>query len=310
MTPTTRFAPAAIVSQSASTSSDPYALISANIRFVNQMIQKHQVLPEQLQPEALMTYYLDYYMGQVSNGGHEQFVRNMAASARVPWRRSQRMLGPIEGALDRLAVPRTAAVFRMVRDRLDKDHALLIGARNRGGFHDEYFGKVDNWLSDADRQHYEAVKTEKVLEKNSAFVRSWPSLVVVPDDEVETAISKLITDHPSRDRMAAEYKAFAAELEAERVRRRQRLSEVIAESLRIPVSADAEEKVFDFKSYSRQRVAFGWHTAYAVVTAEGLIAAVLDGRKLYLLDLDKSTGSWRERAVRKPTPEDRELFAI
>ncbi len=223
MTLTTRFAAAAIVSQSASTSSDPYSLISANIQFVNQMIQKHQVLPEQLQPEALMSYYLDYYMGQVSNGGHEQFVRNMAASARVPWRHSQRMLGPIAGALDRLAVPRTAAVFKMVRDRLDKDHALLIGARNRGGFHDEYYGKVDQWLSSADRQHYDAVKAEQVLEKNSAFVRSWPSLVVVPDEDVEAAIDKLIADHPSREQMAAEYKAFAAELSAEPMRRRQRL---------------------------------------------------------------------------------------
>lgn len=310
MTPKSRLTAHAIVSQSAFASSDPYALISANIRFVNQVIHKHQVVPEHMQPEALMSYYLDFYIGQVSNGGHEQFVRNMAASSKVPWRRSQRTLEPIAAALARLDVPRTAAVFKMVRDRLDKDQALLIGARNRGGFHDEYFGKVDKWMTDADRQHYEAVKTEKVLEKNSAFVRSWPALVVVPDEEVDAAIAKLIADDPSRALMEAEHKPFAAELAAEPVRRRERLSQIISESLRISVASDAEERVFDFKSFPRRRGTFDMHTAYAVITADGLIAAVLDGRKLYLLDLDQSTGSWRERAKRSATPEDRQLFAV
>lgn len=308
MTPASRISAQAIVADAAVASEHHYALTDANIYFVNRALGTQTILSDHLQPETLMSYYLDYYLGEVSNGGHEQFVRNMAVSSKVPWRHSQRMIDPIAAALERLKAPRTAAVFRMVRDRLDKDHALMIGARNRGGFDDDYYGKVAPWLREADHKHYEAVRAEQIRQRNSAFVRSWPSLIVVPNGEVDAAIAKLIANEPNLKQMSTEREAFISTLEDESARRRQRLGQIISESLGISVTSDAKEQTFDFKSFSNRRREFSWHTGYALATPEGLLTVVLEGNRLYLLRVDAP--SFRELAVRKATKVDKNLFAV
>lgn len=54
---------------------DPSATVESNISIVNGMFERHFKASE-LHPDALRSYYLDYFAAQVDNGGFSQFVYN------------------------------------------------------------------------------------------------------------------------------------------------------------------------------------------------------------------------------------------
>ena len=65
-----------ILPREAAESSDPYELISCNIKFLNYMLETGQFQPVEMIQEPIWSYQVDYYLGQVNNGGHEQYVGN------------------------------------------------------------------------------------------------------------------------------------------------------------------------------------------------------------------------------------------
>src|SRR5215510_6523910 len=64
-----------IVSDQSFASTDPYDIISSNIEFVNALFGEH-LRADEIAPDALRSYYVDYYLAQVNNGGFSQFVYN------------------------------------------------------------------------------------------------------------------------------------------------------------------------------------------------------------------------------------------
>src|SRR5258706_8129127 len=80
---TTRISPqAVIVSQQSYQSGDPYAIVGANISFVNALLEAY-LHPDEVAPDALRSYYVDYYLAQQNNGGFSQFVYNSGWDSRV-----------------------------------------------------------------------------------------------------------------------------------------------------------------------------------------------------------------------------------
>ena len=63
------------VSSDSVASSDPYDIIWSNIGFLN-ALQGEYLRKDELSPDALLSYYVDYYLAQVNNGGFAQFVYN------------------------------------------------------------------------------------------------------------------------------------------------------------------------------------------------------------------------------------------
>lgn len=66
---------AVIVSIDAMGSDDPCDLISSNIDVVNALLNEH-LNPDEISIDALRSYYVDYFLSQLNNGGFSQFVYN------------------------------------------------------------------------------------------------------------------------------------------------------------------------------------------------------------------------------------------
>jgi hypothetical protein len=67
-----------LISQGAYDDSDSYALIQANIDFVNWARGTAFFVVGEFPQQAIWSYYVDYYRAQVCNGGHGQFWGNSA----------------------------------------------------------------------------------------------------------------------------------------------------------------------------------------------------------------------------------------
>ncbi|TNE90023.1 MAG: DUF4375 domain-containing protein [Deltaproteobacteria bacterium] len=64
-----------LLSQRSVDDSDAYAVIQSNISVIN-VAQEGLLLPEELHPDALGSYYADYWIAQCRNGGFAQFIYN------------------------------------------------------------------------------------------------------------------------------------------------------------------------------------------------------------------------------------------
>lgn len=54
---------------------DPYGVILSNIDIINDLLSNH-VRHDEICIQSLKSYYVDYYLAQVNNGGFSQFVYN------------------------------------------------------------------------------------------------------------------------------------------------------------------------------------------------------------------------------------------
>lgn len=66
---------AVIVQKAAVGGDEPYAIIQSNINYIN-ALRKALIYPTEISRDAQRSYYVDYYMAQIKNGGFSQFVYN------------------------------------------------------------------------------------------------------------------------------------------------------------------------------------------------------------------------------------------
>ena len=68
---------AIVVSRDSFDSDDAYALIQSNISFINAQLDQW-LRPDEIAADAMCSYYVDFYVAQVNNGGFAQFVDRLA----------------------------------------------------------------------------------------------------------------------------------------------------------------------------------------------------------------------------------------
>ncbi len=66
---------AVVVSDTSFHSKDPGEIVESIIFFLNALFEEY-LTPEEVSVTALRSYYVDYYLTQVNNGGFSQFVYN------------------------------------------------------------------------------------------------------------------------------------------------------------------------------------------------------------------------------------------
>ena len=71
-----------VLSRESLESADVRATIALNIDFVNALFEE-LLEPEEVSHDALLSYYVDYYLAEVNNGGFAQFVYNTGWKPRV-----------------------------------------------------------------------------------------------------------------------------------------------------------------------------------------------------------------------------------
>jgi len=179
--------PSVIVSDQSVASADPYDIVYANIEFVNALFGEH-LRADEIAPDALRSYYVDYYLTQVNNGGFSQFVYNSH------W--SQLMNAFIREGLLAMKAVEHLALFNESAALVDR-----LGADRLQAFlESEYFGtNAERDSLDANiERFYKLSETEDLVALNAAWLRSLPGLKVKTSDEAKAEIARRAAALPDR----------------------------------------------------------------------------------------------------------------
>ena len=177
-----------IVSDQSFASTDPYDIISSNIELVNALFGEY-LRPEEIAPDALRSYYVDYYLAQVENGGFSQFVYNS--------RWSPIMNGLIREGLVAMKAVRHLALFNesaVLVERLGADRLQTY-------FESEYFGSnAERDTLDANNDRFSTLsESEDLVALNAAWLRSLPGLEVKTTDEIKAEVARRGAALPDRE---------------------------------------------------------------------------------------------------------------
>src|SRR5215470_8735909 len=176
-----------IVSDQSFASTDPYDIISSNIELVNALFGEY-LRPEEIAPDALRSYYVDYYLAQVENGGFSQFVYNSH------W--SPLMNGFIREGLAGMKAVRQLALFNesaALVDRMDPDRLQTF-------FESDYFDtNPTRDALDANNDRFsELSETENLIALNAAWLRGLPNLRTMTADEIKAEVARCAAALPDR----------------------------------------------------------------------------------------------------------------
>jgi len=178
-----------IVSDQSFASKEPYDIVASNIALVNALLAEHLYL-EEITPDALRSYYVDYYLAQVENGGFSQFVYNS--------RWSPIIVGLVREGLSDMKAVQHLKLFHESAAILDD-----MGADRLKAFvESEYFGtnEVRDNLNDAHGERFlQLSETEDLISLNAAWLRSLPSLRVKTIDEIRAEVERRAAALPDRE---------------------------------------------------------------------------------------------------------------
>lgn len=169
---------------------DPYALVQSVIEFVNAMTSDGLFKLSELPPAAVQAYYSDYYLAQVNNGGHSQFIHNS--------RMQQETLSAIEAGLEAMGATEALAVFhdmlRWVAENPDE-------AAAQTGFS----GGRAEYLDTLDKRFYAAERNNSMVGLSAKWLASLEVLTALPASELPAALKRSadMNPHLENRKMAA-----------------------------------------------------------------------------------------------------------
>jgi hypothetical protein len=187
---------AVVVSKPSFKSSDPYDLISSNISFLNALFEEH-LRHAEVSSDALRSYYVDYYLAEVNNGGFSQFVYNS--------RWEEEVVKLVREGLRAMGAQQHLALFEKVAGLVKR-----LGKKGlRAYLASEYFG--DNAVRDnlnAPNEDFFAIsKQEDLIVLNSAWLRGLPNLMVLTIPQMEKEVKRRAEAIPDRAERIAEARA-------------------------------------------------------------------------------------------------------
>lgn len=169
-----------IISQN-SLKKELYDVVYSNVTVVNLLLE--QGLKERdMHKDALASYYVDYYLAQVQNGGFSQYVYNTKWQEIVNKR--------VAYGLEQMKATKHLALFNKKRKKLDtispKDLATY--------FKSEYFGDnnmrdILNNLDDENDKFYNM--EESIIELNAEWLKNHPDAQILSIEEMFLAIEKI-----------------------------------------------------------------------------------------------------------------------
>lgn len=182
-----------VVSVESLTDSDPAALIESSISFVNALLGEY-LRPNEISRDAWLSYYVDYYLRQVENGGFSQFIYNS--------KRAEPAMTFLRQGLKSIGAHRHRALLEEGESLTDS-----LGSRIRKFFASDYFGKnrERDRLDSITKRFYELDKTENLERLNAAWLRSHPRLVSVSSAAIQEQVAlraKALPDRPQREAAA------------------------------------------------------------------------------------------------------------
>lgn len=179
-----------IVPQSAYEAEETYALPGAVVDYVNHLLHAAFYERGEVPVEALWSYNVDYYLAQVNNGGHGQFVSNSG------WMAAMRE--DITAGLAAMRATDAAEIFAELQRFALEEPARFAQAAEGGGF-----GEADPVIAGLDDRFF-AGPSATIAAANGAWLRSLPHLRVVADGEHRATLDALTDANPAAAARRAE----------------------------------------------------------------------------------------------------------
>ncbi|MFM2447765.1 MAG: hypothetical protein RIS44_215 [Pseudomonadota bacterium] len=182
-----------VLSSESVESGDPYDIIYSNITFLNALRAEH-FRQDELPHRGLQSYYVDYYLSQVNNGGFSQFVYNSG------W--NEKMIRLVREGLIEMGAAKHFQLFNESASIVDR--IGLVGMDRF--FESEYFGKNKerDILNEFDNRFFKLLEDEDLVKLNAKWLRSLPDLVVMSADEMAAEVKRRTAALPDREARAAE----------------------------------------------------------------------------------------------------------
>ena len=159
-----------------------YRLVGAVVDFVNDIQVRGVYARHELPAAAMRAYHADYYLAQVNNGGHSQFIGNTGL-AMLPSTAADALAG--------MKAMGAKAQRRILRDMLAWVRANPDEAASQNGFSARAAA-----LDALDERFYAAEREMKMTELSARWIAAWSGLRAVPREQYQTAIEQLAQLNP------------------------------------------------------------------------------------------------------------------
>ncbi len=161
------------IAQSALDSHDTSEIVYSNIDLLNELFNE-LVYEHEAHTAALQSYYVDYYLAQVNNGGFAQFVYNSQANRKLYEQVAQGLSNM--GAVQHLALfQRNLGSLKSLSETEFEDYLA-----------DDYFSDEDpvcNTLNQHNDAFYALQQQEDLTEYNANWLKHHPDLHPIANDE-------------------------------------------------------------------------------------------------------------------------------
>ncbi|MEM6585696.1 MAG: DUF4375 domain-containing protein [Pseudomonadota bacterium] len=195
--PATAHLPVIIVRQSALDSEDVYELPYAVVQYVNYVLQEAMFLRSEIPQEAMWAFHVDYYIAQVNNGGHSQYVGNSG------WHDYQ--IADIRAGLKAIGQEDAIELYEDLCAFADSHPEQFQDGMDARGF-----GQFPEFFSKADTLFYAGIN-DRLMQGNRDFVASLDCIMPVADDEIQGIMEGLGARNPHYDQRKKEREDAAAE---------------------------------------------------------------------------------------------------
>lgn len=183
--------PRILVVQSSLTGDD-WVLPAAVVDFVNFATGEAHYRREELPQSALQTYHVDYYIAQVNNGGHGQFLHNSGWPAQA--------ITDIAAGLDAIGHPEAAAIFADLVKFSSSEPARFATAGEKGGF-----GEKDPFVASLDDRFFGEGGPSRTLHASmTTWLKSLPEIEAVPHEDYASRLRMLKAGNPLLAKREAE----------------------------------------------------------------------------------------------------------
>jgi hypothetical protein len=181
---------------------DPAMIVESNVGFLNDLFAEHLKI-EEVSADALRSYYVDYYLAEVNNGGFSQFVYNSRWDPGV--------VRQVREGLQAMGAVRHLDVF-------EEGARLVEGfgpSRLEDYFESDYFDENPDRdeLNAINDRFEQASEHEDLLALNASWLRGLPNLVVLTVEEMRVEVRRRAEALPDRDARIAEARANAPRFE-------------------------------------------------------------------------------------------------
>ncbi|MFH7011746.1 hypothetical protein ACHRV5_07705 [Flavobacterium sp. FlaQc-52] len=166
-----------IISESAAESANPQDIINSNISVIN-LMREEKIDDDLIHEDALMSYYLDYYTSQYTEGNFAQFVYNSG------WNKELNEL--IEEGLALIGAEKHLELFQTQAKRVRLLSSVKIGKFLKG--------KLEGVNPTRDLLNNDAFfeLEENLVTLNAEFLKSHPDTEVLSVDEMFAVLEEFV----------------------------------------------------------------------------------------------------------------------